>query len=118
MSFKFYAVTPSSEKSTRDCLDPWFMIYVTADGSVKFCCPHSVIGALFHDVLLSDIFDGPSIRELRRRLLEGELDAECASCPTRSLTTPEAFRRKLRIHLARARHHPATIQSKQSSKSL
>jgi hypothetical protein len=102
MSFKFYAAAPTAEKSTRDCLDPWFMIYVTADRTVKPCCPHSAIGVLSDDVSLSEILNGPGIREVRRSLLEGELDAECASCPTRPLTDPESLRRKLRIQLARA----------------
>jgi hypothetical protein len=107
MSFKFYAVAPTPEKSTRDCLDPWFMIYVTADRTVKPCCPHSAIGVLSDEVSLSDILNGPGIREVRRRLLEGELDAECANCPTRPLTDPESLRRKVRVRLARAAHETA-----------
>ena len=107
MSFKFYAVAPTPEKSTRDCLDPWFMIYVTADRTVKPCCPHSAIGVLSEEVSLSDILNGPGIREVRRRLLEGELDAECANCPTRPLTDPESLRRKVRVRLARAAHETA-----------
>ena len=107
MSFKFYAVAPTPEKSTRDCLDPWFMIYVAADRTVKPCCPHSAIGVLSDEVSLSDILNGPGIREVRRRLLEGELDAECANCPTRPLTDPESLRRKVRVRLARAAHETA-----------
>ena len=104
MSFKFYAVRPTAEKPTRDCLDPWFMVYVSADRSVHPCCPHSAVGVLSDDVSLSDILDGPSMRELRHSLLTGELDADCASCPTRSLTDPESLRRRLRVQLARAMH--------------
>jgi hypothetical protein len=107
MSFKFYAVAPTPEKSTRDCLDPWFMIYVTADRTVKPCCPHSAIGVLSEELSLSDILNGPGIREVRRSLLEGDLDAECANCPTRPLTDPESLRRKVRVRLARAAHETA-----------
>jgi hypothetical protein len=83
------------------------MIYVTADRTVKPCCPHSAIGVLSDEVSLSDILNGPGIREVRRRLLEGELDAECANCPTRPLTDPESLRRKVRVRLARAAHETA-----------
>jgi hypothetical protein len=57
---------------------------------------------LSDDTTLTDILNGPGIRELRRSLLEGDLDAECASCPTRPLTDPESLRRKLRVQMARA----------------
>jgi hypothetical protein len=107
MSFKYYAVQPTAEKSTRDCLDPWFFIYVSADRSVKPCCPHSAIGILSDDVSLSDLLNGPVIRELRRSLLAGELDAECATCPTRPLIDPTSLRRKLRVQLARIMPEPA-----------
>jgi hypothetical protein len=78
------------------------MIYVSADRTVRPCCPHSAIGVLSEEMLLSDILNGPEIRALRRSLLEGDLDAECASCPTRPLTDPESLRRKVRVQLAKA----------------
>jgi MoaA/NifB/PqqE/SkfB family radical SAM enzyme len=106
MSFKFYAAPPTADKSTRDCLDPWFMIYISADRTVKPCCPHGPVGVLSDDTTLTDILNGPEMRELRRSLLEGDLDGECASCPTRPLTDPESLRRKLRVQLARAAHEP------------
>jgi hypothetical protein len=107
MSFKFFAVQPTKDKPTRDCLDPWFMAYVSADRTVKPCCPHSAIGVLSHDVSLSDVLNGAEIRELRRSLLAGELDAECASCPTRPLTDPASLRLKVRIQLARVTREAA-----------
>ena len=104
MSFKFYAAQPTPDKSTRDCLDPWFFAYVSANRTVKPCCPHGPIGVLSDDVSLAEILNGPEIQELRRSLLTGELDADCANCPTRSLTDPESLRRRLRVQLTRAMH--------------
>ena len=102
MSFKFYAAQPTPDKSTRDCLDPWFFAYVSANRTVKPCCPHGPIGVLSDDVSLAEILNGPEIQELRRSLLTGELDSDCANCPTRPLTDPGSLREKLLARMATA----------------
>jgi MoaA/NifB/PqqE/SkfB family radical SAM enzyme len=67
---------------TRRCLDPWDFILIQADGSVRPCCWHPPVGNLERDSLESIVNDG-AVVALRMRLLTGDLDEYCASCPTR-----------------------------------
>lgn len=95
-----YSRAPTATKPTRDCLDPWFFAQIAAERDVKPCCVRPPIGVLAKGVSIDDVLNGPEIRELRRQLLTGELDAYCASCPTRPLTDPASLRMRVRQEIA------------------
>lgn len=81
---------------TRDCLDPWEFAYIHADRSVRPCCVlEETYGSIANGQKLSDVLNNDKMRELRRELLTGELNAGCAGCPSRSLVSVEAFRAKM-----------------------
>ncbi|HYH21175.1 MAG TPA: SPASM domain-containing protein [Azospirillum sp.] len=95
-----YALDPTAEASTRDCLDPWFFALLDSRRNLQPCCWRPPIGRLEPGQPLDALLDGPEMRALRRRLLDGDLDAHCAQCPNRALTTPANLRRRVRHELA------------------
>jgi hypothetical protein len=69
---------------TRDCLDPWSFVQIRASSDVLPCCLHTPIGKLNGDTSLAKALNDEPIRVLRRSLLTGRLDAECAACHNRT----------------------------------
>jgi len=100
MSMKRYGAATTAEKSTRDCLDPWFFAMLNARRQLQPCCWHPPIGTLEVGASLNDLLEGPAMRELRRQLLTGELNEHCQKCPARSLATPAELRARLERSLA------------------
>lgn len=82
---------------TRDCIDPWDLIFVQASGDVALCCWSRPVGNL-KDASLAQIVDGDAARKLREGLLAGELDADCRDCPARGLTSLAQLEQ--RVHAA------------------
>ena len=91
-------VAPRSGE-TRDCLDPWKMSFVHADGSVTLCCWSRPVGnikdAPFGELLLND-----ASKEMRRGLLTGRMPDDCVHCPARTLVPVAEFRRKVEAFVA------------------
>lgn len=79
---------------TRDCLDPWKMAFVHADGAVTLCCWSRPVGNV-KQAPLQEILHNEASVALRRGLLEGALPADCVQCPARMLTPVADFRRKV-----------------------
>jgi len=80
------------------CLDPWLNVIVRADGSVVPCCAdftgQLVLGSL-HNQTLTEIWNGPAARKLRRSHATGEdLPDICQRCS--DARTPEARESVLR----------------------
>lgn len=98
---KVYSLTPSTGRSTRDCLDPWFFAFITAGGMLHACCNRPAFAPLRREERLSDVLNSDSIRELRRQLLSGELDEWCANCPAKGLTDVDALHLKVHVELTR-----------------
>ena len=98
---RVYSVTPSAARSTRDCLDPWFFVLITAGGMLQACCNRPAFAPLRTEESLSDVLNSDSIRELRRQLLSGELDEWCANCPAKSLTDTDALHLRVHVELTR-----------------
>ena len=84
---------------TRDCLDPWKMSFVHADGSVSLCCWSRSIGnikdAPFGELLMNDM-----AKEMRRGLLTGRIPEDCVRCPARTLVPVAELRRKVEAFVA------------------
>jgi hypothetical protein len=98
---KVYSVTPSAGRGTRDCLDPWFFVLITAGGGLQACCNRPAFAPLGREKSLSDVLNSDSIRELRRQLLSGELDEWCANCPAKGLTDIDTLHLKVQVELTR-----------------
>jgi len=64
---------------TRQCLDPWKMLFVKANGDVQPCCARTAVGSL-NTASLEVIANCDSIRALRGELLSGELSEICRTC--------------------------------------
>ena len=71
---------------TRDCTDPWRYLEFRGDGDVLPCCARSPIGHI-GSASIGEILNGQPARDLRRRLLEGDLDHACNRRNLRSATT-------------------------------
>src|SRR6187402_3534660 len=54
---------------TRDCLDPWKMSFVHADGAVSLCCWSRPVGNI-KDAPFGEILMNEAAREMRRGLLK------------------------------------------------
>jgi hypothetical protein len=99
---KRYMAAATAEKSTRDCLDPWFFAMLNSRRQLQPCCWHPPIGTLEVGASLSDLLEGPAMRELRRQLLTGDLSDHCQGCPARALATTAELRARLLDSLAEA----------------
>jgi Iron-sulfur cluster-binding domain len=84
---------------TRDCLDPWKMAFVKADGSVSLCCWSSPVGNIKQRTLNEILHDEPA-RQMRRGLLNGHMPGECVRCPARELIPLEDLKLKVQRYLA------------------
>jgi MoaA/NifB/PqqE/SkfB family radical SAM enzyme len=80
---------------TRDCSDPWEFIMIQANKDVLPCCWHKPIYSLSKGQSLLEVFNGTQIKELRRRLLTGNLSADCMNCPSRSWTSIHNLQKKV-----------------------
>jgi hypothetical protein len=71
--------------TTRDCLDPWSYLEITASGGLKPCCVMPPLQSMdgTPDSALSAISSAP-FKKLRRQLLSGKLNPECDTCHLRS----------------------------------
>lgn len=81
-----------SENATRDCLDPWLNAFIQYNGDVAPCCYIRIVWGNVHRNTASEIFDSEPARELRRQLLEGDLQGSCVFCPFRPMTTTATLR--------------------------
>jgi MoaA/NifB/PqqE/SkfB family radical SAM enzyme len=71
---------------TRHCLDPWRTVFIRATGEVRPCCYQASIGTLGQSTL-DEILKSQAARDLRRRLLSGDLDECCLSCPDKGVSS-------------------------------
>ena len=96
---KTQTVVAPKPGETRDCLDPWKMSFVHADGSVTLCCWSRAIGnikdAPFGELLMND-----ASREMRRGLLTGRIPEDCVRCPARTLVPVAELRAKVAAFVA------------------
>lgn len=84
---------------TRDCLDPWKMTFIKADGSVSLCCWSAPVGNIA-EAPVDQILHNAASREMRRGLLTGEMPVDCVKCPARMLMPVAEFRGKVERFLA------------------
>jgi len=84
---------------TRDCLDPWTYLEVSAAGEVRPCCNFHAIGQLGADDVSPDTLrESEAFASLRASLLSGRLEGPCQVCHIRR-TVPTG---ELRAHLDEA----------------
>jgi MoaA/NifB/PqqE/SkfB family radical SAM enzyme len=82
---------------TRMCLDPWKLVYIHADGTIRTCCWHwDGMGNLKQGDTLAEAVNNEKMQELRHQLLTGELSKYCGNCPARALTSIENLKSAVR----------------------
>jgi hypothetical protein len=99
MPEKTQTVVQPKPGETRDCLDPWKMSFVHADGEVSLCCWSRSIGNI-KDAPFAQLLMNDASREMRRGLLTGRMPEDCVHCPARTLVPVAEFRRKVEAFVA------------------
>jgi radical SAM protein with 4Fe4S-binding SPASM domain len=84
-----------SRDSTRLCLDPWLNGFIQYNGDVVPCCFVRTVWGNVHRDTAEEIFNSEAARQLRRELLEGDLQGSCVSCPFRPMTSLAELRRRV-----------------------
>jgi molybdenum cofactor biosynthesis enzyme MoaA len=88
---------PAEEEApdmSKACLDPWVFTQIEADGAVFPCCAHSPVGTVNGSGhTLGGVLNNDKVRQMRRGLLLGRLDPECAVCTTRKPVERSELRR-------------------------
>src|SRR5262245_20668731 len=88
--------TDRPELLTRDCLDPWNYLEISARGEVRPCCNFDSIGRLgsaSRDT--SGLRNTDAFRALRESLLSGNLQSPCQRCHIRSTIPVATLKRRL-----------------------
>lgn len=94
---------------TRDCLNPWSICVVCADGAVKPCCFQPATGSL-KDHSLFQVLNNESAVRLRRNIVLGDLDPCCRSCPDKPYIPNEALLKKLSVRIPRTKRQAAVFK--------
>lgn len=72
------------------CQWPWKSLYITSEGDVSPCCiiadPHIASLGNIHREGIKKIWNGASYRELRKKLLSGNVPEYCKECYRKNLT--------------------------------
>ncbi|MBI4773913.1 MAG: SPASM domain-containing protein [Deltaproteobacteria bacterium] len=88
---------PRGETRTRDCLDPWDVVFIGADGSVRPCCvTQERVGDLYEGPGLGAMLNNSAIKAYRQGLVTGRLKKPCLNCHMRGWTDVETLRFKVR----------------------
>ena len=85
-------ILPNEKKGrTRLCLAPWSTAYILSDGTVCTCCVRGEhMGKITPETNLDDILNSNKYREIRWRLLTGEItDNACLACPVAPIVSVE-----------------------------
>lgn len=85
-----------SPGETRDCLMPWNFRLIKSSGEVAPCCwrgsPLVKDNPVLHkDGSLTDMLNDEKSVMLRKRLLTGDLDEACVTCPSMALISIDDF---------------------------
>ena len=88
--------TTGAPSMTRDCLDPWTYLEVSARGDLRPCCHFSQLATLRKEVPdVALVRDNEGFRALRQSLLSGNLHQRCQSCHIRKMVPTEVLKRRL-----------------------
>lgn len=87
---------------TRDCLDPWTYVEVSAAGNIRPCCRFRPLAKLDDGSDVGPIRDNEKFRALRQGLLSGKLDRICQKCHFRKSVPVEVLNRKVAAAARRA----------------
>lgn len=88
--------TDRPEPQTRDCLDPWNYLEISARGEIRPCCNFASIGRFDsggRDV--RDLRNTDAFRALRESLLSGNLQSPCQRCHIRTTVPVAALKQRL-----------------------
>jgi MoaA/NifB/PqqE/SkfB family radical SAM enzyme len=96
--FKRYS-SARPDGCTRDCLDPWKMVWIRANLDVCPCCAHAPAGSIAAAGSLDAVVNGEAMRKLREELLRGALGRECLDCPTRGWIQINRLSEKVKAYL-------------------
>lgn len=100
-SVSIFRATRSAEHLTRNCIDPWNLTYISADGAVKPCCiMRERLGTLGVDGSLIEIFHGQLLREYRHGILSGDLKGSCNDCHSRGWVSVDEMARKVANYIS------------------
>lgn len=90
--------------TTRRCFDPWFNAEFNVEGNLKPCCIYSHCLTLGADNEVDQARDATLFRELRHRLLTGDLGADCLRCHIRESVPTRQFIAELYPRLGDGAH--------------
>ncbi|MDD5556858.1 MAG: radical SAM protein [bacterium] len=96
---KVYAGDPSFEPLSRQCVVPWFSVYVRIHGDVAFCCygkiEHARVDSM-REKGFREIWTGERYREMRSRLRAGGFPLpDCRHCVPQRLSHLVNYRKIL-----------------------
>ena len=87
-------------KLTRDCLDPWRYLGVSATGGIHPCCNPATLATLDRSQDVEGSRNNEGFRALRDSLLSGDLQPSCQNCHIRKMVPVDVLQRKLAKHRA------------------
>ena len=91
--------SPRTEGQTRDCVEPWKFVMISANSDVFPCCGHPAIYTLGKNQSLLEVFNNIPVMNLRRQLLTGDLTPACMSCTRMGWTTTQDLQKRVRQYL-------------------
>jgi hypothetical protein len=94
----------AATRLTRDCLDPWRYLEISAAGDIRPCCNFPPLGRLDDSGAdMGAVRDNDKFRALRGSLLNGDLQSPCQRCHIRKMVPVATLQRRV----AKAARQPA-----------
>ena len=87
---------------TRDCLDPWNYVEISAGGDVRPCCRFHSLAKLDRASQVGVIRNNEEFRALRESLLNGQLQTACQQCHIRKTVPVDVLKRRVGAMVRRA----------------
>lgn len=94
------------------CIEPWFHIYLEADGNVRPCCVNPGFGENIHNKSLRDIWFGEEFSSFRNAIISRNYPLSCNQCNANLICFSREIQELLKENFSFPRYPVAEKQAK------
>lgn len=98
------------------CIEPWFHIYLEADGNVRPCCVNPGFGENIYNKSLKDIWFGEKFSSFRNAIISRNYPLSCNKCNANLICFSREIQGLLKKNFSFSRHPASEEKEKRSQK--